>query len=101
MLELLYAACSVDTSVTPAVDATTSDVEFCMKCKLHHSNPGNELVFCDSCMTCEFASVARFICTLYVQYMDRGFRTCYSLEQGTRMEEGLVLDCRKGVRVRT
>ena len=40
--------------VALAVNATTSDVEFCMKCKLHHSNPGNELVFCDSCMTCEF-----------------------------------------------
>lgn len=88
MLELLYAACSVDTSVTPAVDATTSDVEFCMKCKLHHSNPGNELVFCDSCMTCEFAGVARFICTVH------GSGISYMLQFGAGHQDGGGLSTR-------
>ena len=64
MLEVLWCVCNI---ATPAVDATTSDVEFCMKCKLHHSNPGNELVFCDSCMTCEFWAVPVAIAGTYVK----------------------------------
>jgi hypothetical protein len=34
------------------VNATTTEVEFCMKCKQGTSSPDDELVFCDSCNTC-------------------------------------------------
>ena len=58
-VHIYYIKCSI-----LIVNATTTEVEFCMKCKQGTSSPDDELVFCDSCNTCEF-----FLCGCIILYI--------------------------------